>query len=108
MAGILLIKFQWVNAVEAGYKAQRTRHLPLGALFDSLCLGIAGILLLLPGLLSDILAFTLIIPMLRDLWRTFLVKRFHLQEMTSAEEYVIDAEFRRVEDEKERIESNER
>lgn len=107
-AGILLIKYQWVNALQAGYKLQRTRHVPLAPLFDSLCLAVAGILLLLPGLFSDLLAFTLIIPMLRELWRQFFIKRLNIQEMTPAENYVIDAEFRRVEEDNERIESDER
>ncbi len=106
--GIILIKYQWVNALQAGYKIQRTRHVPLSPLFDSLSLAVAGILLLLPGLFSDLLAFTLIIPMLREMWRQFFIKRLNIQEMTTAENYVIDAEFRRVEEENERIESNER
>lgn len=108
MAGLFLIKYQWVNALQAGYKAHRTRHLPLGEMFDSLCWGVAGILLLLPGLLSDLLAFTLIIPMLRELWRQFLIKRLNIPEMTATENYVIDAEFARVDDDNERIESRDR
>ncbi len=96
VAGVLLLKYQGLTTLLAMQEVSHRGRVPLQQMFDGFCLTGAAILLLLPGFFSDILAFALMIPMLRELLRQFLMKRFNLKEMTPAESDVIDAEFRRV------------
>ena len=73
---------------------------PVDDLFDSLCLFIAGALFILPGFISDGMAFMLLIPPFRTLLRTHLPKRFGLKEdaFKSHDDGVIDGDYVRVED----------
>ncbi len=96
IAGVLLLKYQGLTTLLAMQQVGQSGKVPLQQMFDGFCLALAGILLILPGFFSDILAFALMIPMLRELLRQLLMKRYNLKEMTPAESDVIDAEFRRV------------
>lgn len=96
IAGTLLLRYQGFTTLLAMQQVGSRGKVPLQQMFDGFCLALAGILLILPGFFSDILAFALMIPMLRQLLRQILLKRFNLKEMSSAESDIIDAEFRRV------------
>lgn len=72
----------------------------LGAdeVFNSACLALAGVLLIIPGFLTDLLALALLAPRLRrKIWRglTGLDGPF-----TSRDSAVIEGEYERVEEEK--------
>ncbi|HYO24176.1 MAG TPA: FxsA family protein, partial [Lacipirellulaceae bacterium] len=57
--------------------------LPAAEMFDGLLIGAAGVLLLIPGILSDILGIALLLPPTRKLVRRGLMhavrKRFRIQ-----------------------------
>lgn len=96
VGGVLLLKYQGLTTLLTMQQVSQSGKVPLQQMFDGFCLAVAGILLILPGFFSDILAFALMIPMLRELLRQFLITRFNLKEMTDRETGVIDAEFHRV------------
>jgi UPF0716 protein FxsA len=58
-------------------------HLPTDALLDGALIFVAGALLLTPGVLTDLVAITLLLPPTRRLWRRGLAAwfgaRFHVQ-----------------------------
>lgn len=62
--------------------------LPAAEMFDGLLIGAAGLLLLLPGLVSDLLGLALLMPPVRRLVRTSLMHwartRFHVQVIGAA------------------------
>lgn len=95
--GSILIRYQGVSTLMAMQAVSRRGQIPLQQMFDGFCLALAGLLLVLPGFFTDILAFALMVPMLRGVLREQLLKRSGFREMTPAEEDVIDAEFHRVE-----------
>jgi UPF0716 protein FxsA len=95
--GSILIRYQGVSTLLAMQAVSRRGQVPLQQMFDGFCLALAGLLLVLPGFFTDILAFALMVPMLRGILREQLLKRSGFREMTPAEEDVIDAEFHRVE-----------
>lgn len=106
VGGSILLRFQGFKTLVAMQTVSRRGQVPLQEMFDGCCLALAGVLLMLPGFFTDILAFALMVPPLRSLLRAHLIKRYGFREMTRAEEEsVIDAEFTRVD--AERIERNE-
>ncbi len=73
---------------------------PVDDLFDSFCLFIAGALFILPGFISDSIAFMLLIPPFRKMLRVHLPKKFGLREdaFKHPDDGVIDGSYVRVED----------
>lgn len=101
VGGSILLRLQGLKTLMAMQTVSRRGQVPLQEMFDGCCLAVAGVLLMLPGFLSDIVAFALMVPLLRSLLRAHLIKRYGFREMTRAEEDgVIDAEFTRVEAER--------
>ncbi len=79
--------------------------LPVDELFESLCLFAAGALLILPGFISDLFAFALLVPFIRNLLRTRGAKTFGLREerRPAYEDGVIDGVYERVPERTEQI-----
>ncbi|WEK53240.1 MAG: FxsA family protein [Candidatus Cohnella colombiensis] len=44
------------------------------ALFDGLCVWVGGILLIIPGFISDVIGLTMLFPLTRPLYRMFLYR----------------------------------
>lgn len=75
IAGVALVKHQGIRTALAA-RAQLDRgEVPLRHAFDGLCLAAAGLLLLLPGFLSDLLALLLLVPPVRGGLRRWLATR---------------------------------
>ena len=79
--------------------------LPMGEMFESLCLFAAGALFILPGFVSDAIAFALLIPFVRNLLRTKGATKFGLREenLRPRDDGVIDGVYERVPEQNERI-----
>lgn len=54
------------------------RRLPGEELINGLCVLIGGALLLTPGILTDIIGFSLIIPIIRNIYKKWLKNKFKL------------------------------
>lgn len=65
VAGAILVRIQGFTALNRARAAMAAGEFPSKALFDGLCVLIAGFLLIIPGFLSDILGILLFIPPLR-------------------------------------------
>lgn len=96
VAGGFILKTQGINTLLAMQAVSRRGQMPLQQMFDGFCLALAGVLLVLPGFFSDVIAFALLAPFVRVLLRKELLRRYGLPEMTAADEGVIDAEFHRI------------
>ncbi len=98
LAGVIgsgLVRYQGFQTVLAMHDALDRGRLPLNELFDGFCTVAAGILLIFPGFLSDILAVLLLMPRMRGLLRGFVQK--HPNWHTS-DTGVIEGEYERVTD----------
>ncbi len=77
---------------------------PVDALYESLCLLIAGFLFILPGFISDFLGLILLVPVVRGTLRGKAGDLFGLRPAmrtrTAAGDGVIEGTFKRVDDEK--------
>lgn len=83
-------------------RAQRDAGGTVGSdLFDTLCLSLAGLLLVLPGFLTDILALPLLVPAIRHWLRRRLAGRLfsgpERKSSSSGGASVIEGDFRVVE-----------
>ncbi len=65
--------FQVLRRIEDELSAQR---LPTSSVVDAAMILVAGLLLLTPGILTDLLGFSLLVPPMRALYRRWLVGYF--------------------------------
>lgn len=106
IAGGVLIQIQGLKSLSTIQSALSRGALPVPALFDQVCLFLAGGLFLLPGFLSDVIGIALLIPPLRQGLRHVVSRFFTGKPMdirgfgreTSREES-IDVEFVVMEEE---------
>jgi UPF0716 protein FxsA len=97
--GTAIVQQQGLQTVLALRTAIDRSKAPLNEVFDGFCITAAGILMIIPGFLSDILGFILLIPPVRARLRSFLLK--HTDWNVSASAYdseVIEGEYERVDD----------
>jgi UPF0716 protein FxsA len=74
IGGLMLVRVLGLDALRRAEASMARGESPAGAVFDAACVVFAGVLLALPGFLSDILALALMIRPLRQwlgavLWR---------------------------------------
>lgn len=74
LAGAALVRYLGLDALRRAEASLARGESPAGAVFDAACVALAGVLLILPGFLSDALALMLLIRPLRRwvgamLWR---------------------------------------
>lgn len=67
VAGVSVIRWQGLQAMEGLRQASQLRRNPIGQLADGALIAVAGVLLILPGFLTDTLGVLLLIPPVRAL-----------------------------------------
>lgn len=82
--------------------------LPADAAWEGMCLLIAGFLFIMPGFISDIIAFALLFPIMRNSVRRYGVKNFVYGETDKSHRppedgEIIDAVYRRAEEPQSRL-----
>jgi UPF0716 protein FxsA len=75
LIGIALVRYQGFSVLRKAQDSVDEGRFPVAEVFDSLCLFIAGALLLIPGFLTDIVGFLLLVPPLRTWLRQSLAHR---------------------------------
>ncbi|MDR3439613.1 FxsA family protein [Telmatospirillum sp.] len=73
--GLALLQRQGLATARVAQDQMRQGEMPVGALFDGTCLALAGLLLLLPGFVTDLLALPLLLPPVRRLLGLALASR---------------------------------
>jgi UPF0716 protein FxsA len=74
--GTALLRRQGLKVLSQTQQKLDRGELPVGELFDGICLLVAGALLLTPGFITDFVGFALFIPPVRLLLGTFILSRF--------------------------------
>ena len=67
VAGVSVIRWQGLQAMDGLRQATQMRRNPLGQMAENALVGLAGVLLILPGFLTDTLGLLLLIPQVRRL-----------------------------------------
>ncbi|WP_033070299.1 FxsA family protein [Thalassospira australica] len=65
--GTSLMRAQGLQTLAKAQKQMDQGEMPIGALFDGICILVAGVLLLTPGFVTDSFGFLLLVPPLRQL-----------------------------------------
>lgn len=108
LLGGFLVKRQGMLTLTKARAAFEKGLTPVDELFESLCLLSAGALFILPGFISDIFAFFLLIPMMRGTIRAKGTKIFGLKEgaFKTRDDGVIEGDFVRVEEDPTQLPKN--
>jgi len=74
--GTALLRRQGLKVLAQTQQKLDRGELPVGEMFDGICLLVAGALLLTPGFITDFVGLALFIPPVRLLLGTFILSRF--------------------------------
>jgi len=76
VTGTLLIRYQGWRTIQRFKADLAERRLPGDALLDGFLIFVAGLLLLTPGIVTDVVAILLLVPFSRTLVKAYLLQRF--------------------------------
>jgi UPF0716 protein FxsA len=96
LVGGAVVRYQGFQTVLAMHDAFDRGRVPAGELFDGFCIVAAGVLLIAPGFISDVLAILLLVPRLRGFLKSFLKRQ---PGWTAADSGIIEGEYERIDDE---------
>ncbi len=72
--GLLMMRFEGRKVLEDSRLRMKDGQVPGRSMVDGLCVFIGGILLVIPGFLTDIIGFTMVFPLTRPLYRFLILK----------------------------------
>ncbi|WP_068619912.1 FxsA family protein [Paenibacillus tuaregi] len=72
--GGLMVQFEGRKVLESARGQMSNGQLPGRTVVDGLCILIGGLLLLIPGFVTDTIGFTMVFPLTRPLYKLWLVK----------------------------------
>jgi UPF0716 protein FxsA len=79
LVGVVIAKIEGWNAVRRIQDDLAARRVPADAALDALFILLAGALFFVPGVLTDLLGFALLVPPLRRWMKTRLKRRFAIR-----------------------------
>jgi len=86
-AGVLLAKSQGLTVLNRMRHDMKQGILPGNKLIDGVCILIGGAFLITPGLLTDLLGFSLLVPQTRD-WVKSIARRYLRRVLDSGTFYI--------------------
>ncbi|WP_379164393.1 FxsA family protein [Paenibacillus sp. sgz5001063] len=72
--GFLMMRFEGKKVLVDSRTHMQEGRVPGRTMLDGLCIFFGGLLLILPGFVTDIVGFSLVFPLTRPLYRAFLLK----------------------------------
>ena len=87
--GAFLARMQGLQTLYRIQESLREGRMPSGELLDALLIGIAGLVLLTPGFLTDSAGFLLLIPATRNVIKNWLRRQIELRYMSNRPEDII-------------------
>jgi UPF0716 protein FxsA len=78
VAGVAILRWQGFRTGLAAREQMRSGQMPAAALFDGLLMTVAGLLLIVPGVMTDVCGLVLLLPPVRRWLRSFIGRRFQM------------------------------
>lgn len=72
--GFLMMQFEGKKVLHDSRTHMQEGRVPGRTMLDGLCIFFGGLLLILPGFVTDLIGFTLVFPLTRPVYRVFLLK----------------------------------
>ncbi|MDR9856439.1 FxsA family protein [Paenibacillus sp. VCA1] len=72
--GMVMMRFEGRKVLEDSRARMNAGQVPGRSLVDGLCVFIGGVLLVVPGFITDIVGFTMVFPLTRPLYRFLILK----------------------------------
>ncbi|MEK3734096.1 MULTISPECIES: FxsA family protein [Paenibacillus] len=72
--GVAMMRFEGRKAMEDAKLRMNSGMVPGSSMADGLCIFLGGMLLILPGFVTDIIGFTMVFPLTRPLYKLLLLK----------------------------------
>ena len=99
--GIYYAKNEGINTIKSGMTSLYKNQIPIYEMLSGASIAIAAVLLILPGFISDVIGFMLLVPFTRKIIINFWLKNKYQTRVKKNEE-ILDADI--VEDEKDKDE----
>ena len=90
VTGIYFAKLEGLNAIRSGFGQLVKNEIPIYEIISGAALAFAALLLIIPGFLTDLLGFFLILPITRKIFIKILSSRFNKKKIN---EGFIEGEF---------------
>jgi len=88
VAGVYFAKIAGLNTMRSGFGQLIKNEVPVYEIISGAALAFAALLLIIPGFLTDILGFLLIVPITRKYFISFISSKF--KKKTNKDENVIE------------------
>ena len=98
VVGIYFVRLQGISTLRSGVYELYKNQLPIYEMMSGAALAVAALLLIIPGFLTDLIGFLLIIPFTRKFFFKRITKRFENKNFEQKNNF-IDGEFEDIEDE---------
>ncbi|WP_410511979.1 FxsA family protein [Paenibacillus sp. BR2-3] len=72
--GLLMMRFEGKKVLQDSRLQMQEGRVPGRTMLDGLCIFFGGLLLILPGFVTDMIGFTLVFPLTRPIYRGVLLK----------------------------------
>ena len=81
ITGIYFAKLEGLNAIRSGFSQLVKNEIPIYEIISGATLAFAALLLIIPGFLTDLIGFLLIIPMTRKIFIKIISSKFNKKKI---------------------------
>ena len=97
ITGIFFARLEGLNAIRSGFNQIVKNELPIYEIISGAALAFAALLLIIPGFLTDIIGFLLIIPITRKIFIRIISSKFNKKKVNKD---FIEGEFEEIKQDK--------
>lgn len=102
IAGLYFAKLAGLNTLKSGFTQIIKNEIPIYEIISGAALGVAALLLIVPGFLTDFIGFLLILPLTRKIIIKFFSSKISKKKFTSD---IIEGDFEERKEEKDKIDN---
>jgi len=102
IAGLYFAKLAGLNTLKSGFTQIIKNEIPIYEIISGAALGVAALLLIVPGFLTDFIGFLLILPLTRKIIIKFFSSKISKKKFTSD---IIEGDFEEGKEEKDKIDN---
>ena len=102
IAGLYFVRLEGFNTIKSGLGQLVNQKVPIYEIISGAALGVAALLLIVPGFLTDFIGFLLILPLTRKIIIKFFSSKISKKKFTSG---IIEGDFEEGKEEKDKIDN---